>query len=201
MEIIRLSDLYIQECNGCMACMLKGAPCRLQDDRNWLYERLDAAGGLVVGAPSYHGWVPGIFGTIQFRTTGYRQFSLFAPDQGRVKKAVTLSAAGGVAIAGNVIPALNVFVHRLGFEPLASFIAGSQGPGEVLLPEREAIIGEVNRLGLVLPRPRGGKAVHGGGRLPLLFRPGGGQLLLVPHQSPAPRRGGVRFLSLLPGEG
>ncbi len=146
-EIIRLSDLYIQECNGCMACMLKDAPCRLQDDRNWLYERLDAAGGLVVGAPSYHGWVPGIFGTIQFRTTGYRQFSMFAPDQVTVKKAVTLSAAGGVAIAGNVIPALNVFVHRLGFEPLASFIAGSQGPGEVLLPEREAIIAEVNRLG------------------------------------------------------
>jgi multimeric flavodoxin WrbA len=146
-EIIRLSDLYIQECNGCMACMLKNAPCRLKDDRNWLYDRLDEAQGLVVGAPSYHGWAPGIFSTIQFRTTGYRQFHVFAPDKGKTKKAVTLAAAGGVAIAGNVIPALNVLVHRMGFEPLASFIAGSQGPGEVLLPERETIIREVNRLG------------------------------------------------------
>ena len=148
-QIINLFDLYFQECNGCMACMLKQAPCRLQDDRDWFFEQLDSADGLIISAPSYHGWIPSIFNTIQYRvaTPGYRQFDIFKEDKGHTKKAVTLSASGGVAIAGNVIPALNVFVHRIGFEPLASFIAGSQGPGEVLLPERETIMRQAYELG------------------------------------------------------
>jgi len=148
-QIISLFDLYIEECNGCMACMLKQAPCRLKDDRDWLFQQMDKSDSLIIAAPSYHGWVPGIISTIQYRVAfpGYRHFDIFKTDKGINRKAVTLSASGGVAIAGNVIPALNVFVHRLGFEPLASFLAGSQGPGEVLLPEREIVMKEVYQLG------------------------------------------------------
>jgi len=158
-KIVSLFDLYIEECNGCMACMLKQSPCRLQDDRDWLFQHLDEADSIIIAAPSYHGWVPGIISTIQYRVAypGYRHFDIFKEDKGITRKAITLSASGGVAIAGNVIPALNVFVHRLGFEPLASFLAGSQGPGEVLLPEREVVMREVNQLGRDLVLDQSGK--------------------------------------------
>src|SRR3990172_9496977 len=85
-DIIRLHDLYIQECNGCMACMLKDAPCMLKDDMNWFWDQLRASDGLVVGAPSYHGWMPGIFGLLQFRGGIIKPREHFGPERGPVGK-------------------------------------------------------------------------------------------------------------------
>lgn len=145
-SILRLSDLYIQECNGCMACAIKGDPCRFDDDLNFLIEQLDAADGLILSGPSYLGMPLGIFQTIQSRLVLSRGHKMLTSGQTAPKKAITIGVAGGTHISWWLVPLLNLFTQVAGFQLLESFIAGSQGPGEVLLPERSAIPTEVKRM-------------------------------------------------------
>lgn len=140
-SILRLSDLYILPCIGCLNCVRSEGICKLKDDLEWFLDLIKASDGLILGAPSYVGRPPGSFAMLEDRVA-------FPKLKGAThKKAVTIGVAGGTHIAWWVIPQLNFFVHLLGTELVGSFLAGSQGPGEVLFPERHIIIEEVHRLG------------------------------------------------------
>jgi multimeric flavodoxin WrbA len=43
--LLRMSDLYIRECNGCEACVIKGERCVLHDDMDFFEEQLNASDG------------------------------------------------------------------------------------------------------------------------------------------------------------
>ena len=59
-ELVRLGDHRIEHCAGCRGCMELGR-CVIQgDDFDRLWEKLEAADGLVVGAPVYWFGPPGV---------------------------------------------------------------------------------------------------------------------------------------------
>lgn len=146
--LLRMSDLYIRECNGCEACVIKGERCVLHDDMDFFEEQLNASDGLIVGGVDYGGAPLGIFKTVGDRLHGLTSWVERTEERrGTAKKAITIGAAGWRRIQHWIIPLLNNFTTLCGFDVLASFVGISIGPGEVLLPERQAIPREVNRLG------------------------------------------------------
>ncbi|MGD9375711.1 MAG: flavodoxin family protein, partial [Anaerolineae bacterium] len=52
-QVLRLTDLDLASCTGCMRCVIGGKPCPLEDDMSWLIETIQDADGLVVAAPTY----------------------------------------------------------------------------------------------------------------------------------------------------
>lgn len=60
-ELIKLSDLIIQPCNGCNTCIKEGkCPLNSKDDMDELIQKMLNADALILAAPSYFGSVPGI---------------------------------------------------------------------------------------------------------------------------------------------
>lgn len=53
-ELVRLADMDIRPCKGCVRCA-KSRRCVQNDDMQTLYPRLEAAEGLIVGAVNYNG--------------------------------------------------------------------------------------------------------------------------------------------------
>jgi len=51
-EVIRLGELQIRECDGCHACW-RGGPCSKQDDMAALYPKIAAAAVVVFATPVY----------------------------------------------------------------------------------------------------------------------------------------------------
>ena len=50
---IRLTDLDIRPCKGCMACAFRMTECRIDDDMVSLLDRMQEADGIILGAPTY----------------------------------------------------------------------------------------------------------------------------------------------------
>lgn len=57
-EIIQVSDLNFQFCQGCMKCRSRGE-CVNEDDLGDVLEKLDQADGIVIGSPVYGHYLPG----------------------------------------------------------------------------------------------------------------------------------------------
>ncbi len=51
-EVVRLGELQIRECDGCHACW-KGRPCSKQDDMLALFPKIAASEAIVLGTPVY----------------------------------------------------------------------------------------------------------------------------------------------------
>ena len=51
-EVVRLGELQIRECDGCHACW-KGRPCRKKDDMLAIYPKIAASEAIVFGTPVY----------------------------------------------------------------------------------------------------------------------------------------------------
>ncbi len=151
--ILRISDLYVKECNGCEACVIKGTRCVLHDDMDFFEAQLNASDGLIVGGVDYSGGPLGTFKTVGDRLHGLPSWVQRTENMKNVnKKAVTIGAAGWRHWQHWIIPKLNDFAGLCGYEVIESFVGISIGPGEVLLPERDAIPKEVNRMGRDLVR-------------------------------------------------
>lgn len=52
-HLIRLTNLDLEPCTGCMRCVIGDKPCRISDDMVWLIQAIQAADGLVLAAPTY----------------------------------------------------------------------------------------------------------------------------------------------------
>lgn len=71
-EFIRLFDLHIEHCTGCIACVKglfsgKGNFCALKDDFDWLLDKMLDADGIVFSVPIFEKGAAGIFRTITDR--------------------------------------------------------------------------------------------------------------------------------------
>lgn len=141
-ELLRLTDLRIEPCAGCMACVLKEVDCALPDDLYFLLRSLERIDGIVLGAPVYFFGAPGIVKLIVDRLLVVR------PGQFDGKKAVTLGVAGQTQWARMFMPQLNLLPLAAGFQVIDSVLFGSPGPGEVLLDPANAP--RANELGRTL---------------------------------------------------
>lgn len=71
-EFIRLLDLKLEHCTGCIACVQglmsgKGSKCVLKDDFEWLKDKMFEADAIVFAVPIFEKGAAGIFRTITDR--------------------------------------------------------------------------------------------------------------------------------------
>ncbi|MCF8094947.1 MAG: flavodoxin family protein [Desulfobacteraceae bacterium] len=71
-EFVRLLDLDIKHCTGCISCVMslmkgKGNKCALKDDFDWLLDKILEADGVLFSTPVFEKGAAGIFRTITDR--------------------------------------------------------------------------------------------------------------------------------------
>lgn len=132
-EIVRLSDLVLKPCRGCLSCVYKGRCAITDDDFGELLTKLLAVDGLILAAPTYLLSPAGIVKLVADRGLN------LTPHLDRIdldkRKAVTISVAGredwnplGTALLGQA-------AWIFGFQVINSLEAYSPGPAEILLNE------------------------------------------------------------------
>lgn len=147
-QMIRLTDLRLESCTGCLRCVIGGKPCRLEDDMAWLLDSIDTADGIVLAAPTY------FLGPAAVVKLALDRLLMFTGQVHRdlppVRPAVTIATAGLEDWRGVTLPYLNASVGALGYRPIESLTALAPGPGEVLLDD--ALMAEVLNAGRRLGR-------------------------------------------------
>lgn len=129
-RLLRLTDLKLGYCTGCMACAQpECASCPLDDDMAYLISEYEAADAIILGAPAYTLLPPGPLKLIADRLI----YELSQRDFGLVKPAVTVGVASLRNWSEVLVPLLNCMLLGQGFRVVDSFLALGAGPGEVLL--------------------------------------------------------------------
>ena len=124
-ELYRVAGKEIHPCDGCATCWETGK-CHIEDDMQGLYEKMQAADGIVFGTPVYFYNM-----TAQGKTVIDRTFAL-----GRSKKGLANKVGGIVVVGGSLglVDALkDLYFYMIVARMLpASFVAAYGGAkGEV----------------------------------------------------------------------
>jgi multimeric flavodoxin WrbA len=131
-ELIRLSELSIKPCTGCMVCIFHNACCPIQDDMPFLVKSLRSAEALLIGAPTY---ILSPAGILKMVTDRLFMIASAFRDEFRGKRAGTIATAGARGWEPFALPLLNILPLSMGYSICDSFIAHAPGPGEILLDE------------------------------------------------------------------
>jgi len=142
-EILRLTDLNILPCTGCMACAFKSeARCHLDDDMEMLLAKMRAADGLILGAPVYI-LAPAAVVKL-FLDRSIMTFQHARDYQGKPGIAITVAGLAGWDPLG--LPLLTGTLLGYGYRLADAMTAYDPGPGETLLnpanPARAALAGQ-----------------------------------------------------------
>lgn len=132
-HLLRLVDLHLERCTGCLRCALGRTLCPLDDDLYWLLDTLEAAGGLALSAPTYFLAPAAAIKLVLDRLLVLAGRHDRALPQSR--PAVTIVTAGLEQWRGVALPYLNALAAATGFRPIDSTLAVAPGPGEVLLDD------------------------------------------------------------------
>jgi len=129
-RLLRLTDLRLEYCTGCMVCAFRdGGPCRLDDDMEFLLAEMQAADALVLGAPVYALLPPG-----PVKLMADRFIMALARQECFVGKvAVTVGVAGLAEWSQLMLPLLNSAVMAFGYRLVDALLVCAPGPGQVLL--------------------------------------------------------------------
>jgi multimeric flavodoxin WrbA len=146
-QMVRLTSLHIEQCTGCLRCVVGGKPCRHDDDMVWLIQHLQEADGLVLAAPTYFLGPAAAIKLVLDRLlmVAGRAEEPFPPP----RPAVTIATAGLKGWRGVALPYLNALAAAFGYRPIESLVAVAPGPGEVLLDEElmSRVLAAGHRLG------------------------------------------------------
>jgi NAD(P)H-dependent FMN reductase len=132
-SLVRLTELAIEPCTGCLRCVIGGKPRPVDDDVDWLIDTIDDAGALVLAVPTYFLGPAAIVKLLLDRLLMVT--ARFADTLPPARPAVTIATAGLEGWRGVTLPYLNALVAAFGFRPIDSLTAIAPGPGEVLLDE------------------------------------------------------------------
>nr|MDO8082513.1 flavodoxin family protein [Candidatus Freyarchaeota archaeon] len=140
-EMLRLTDLNIKPCKGCMACVFKNSDCKIEDDANFFFSKLFEADGIILGSPIY---IFGPAGIVKMIIDRFLQIS--TKSQKLANKAGAIIAVGGAPGAeGTIMPGLASFFMFLGIPIVDQMLVYSHGPGEILL--HEDAVEKANQIG------------------------------------------------------
>ena len=115
-ELVDLCKLHIEYCNACAVCYKKGK-CVKKDDFQFLYKKLLAADGLVMGSPNYFRSVSGQMKTMIDRMADAIHCQLLTG-----KYSVNVATSGGLGQYLQVTDYLNEIMLNFG-----CFVTGSVG--------------------------------------------------------------------------
>jgi multimeric flavodoxin WrbA len=164
-DVLRLTDLKIEPCKGCMACVFKQEECRIQDDWSHLRDMLEKSDGVILGAPTYILGPPGIVKMIIDRNIAV----MYQRDPSKIRPGAIIGVAGIKGWESFTLPILNLFMFSFGFKVIDQEIFYAQGPGEILLNdsamERARKIG-FNLYQMASQPPEGWKYVGEPGQCP-----------------------------------
>ncbi|HHV72998.1 MAG TPA: hypothetical protein GXX38_10410 [Clostridia bacterium] len=131
LELIRLTDLNIQNCTGCMYCAFSKKICRLEDDFNYLLNKLKHAQGLVLGAPTYILTPSSIIKAIIDRYLNVAPHIESWNSEERMGVSINVAGLPEWNPFGSSL--LNIFLFAFQYRLVGSMVAYAPGPGEVLL--------------------------------------------------------------------
>lgn len=140
-DVLRLTDLKIEPCKGCMACVFKQEECKIPDDWRVFRDRLEASDAVIIGAPTYLLGPAGIVKMIMDRNIAFQMRTL----QGSVKPGAIIGVAGIKGWEPFTMALLNVFMFTCGIRIVDQAIFYAQGPGEIVL--NEAAMERARKLG------------------------------------------------------
>jgi len=127
-EMLRLTDLSIEPCNGCLRCAIREEPCPLDDDMEWFQAKVRESDALILSAPTY------MFGPAAMVKLILDRLLMLTPYfmEGRrlTKPGATIALSGRRDWRG-----VTALVAGLGFRLVDSLYFHRPGPGEVLLEE------------------------------------------------------------------
>ena len=131
LALLRLTDLRVEPCTGCLVCALRGQACPISDDVAFLLEQVRQADAFLIAAPVY------FVGPVAQAKRVLDRMLMWAssPDWATVspKPAITLTAAGLEPWRGVAQALYNALAMSLGGRLLGWMTAYATGPGEVLL--------------------------------------------------------------------
>jgi len=129
--ILRLTDLKIEPCKGCMACTFKQEECRIPDGWSTFRDRLVESDAVILGAPTYLLGPAGIIKMITDRNIAFQAEA----RQHAGKPGAIIGISGVREWEPFALPMLNVFMFTCGLRVVDQVMFYAQGPGEILLDD------------------------------------------------------------------
>ena len=142
-EMLRLTDLFIEPCIGCLRCAIREEPCPLDDDMEWFLAKVRESDALILSAPTYMFGPAAIVKLILDRLLMLTPY--FMEGARLTKPGATIAISGRRDWRGVTQPFLNALVAGLGFRLVDSLYLHRPGPGEVLLDD--ALMRQAHELG------------------------------------------------------
>ena len=130
-DILRLTDLKIEPCKGCMACAFKQEECRVPDGWRTFRDKLVESDAVILGAPTYLLGPAGIIKMITDRNIAFQAEAL----QHAGKPGAIIGISGVREWEPFALPMLNVFMFTCGLRVIDQVMFYAQGPGEILLDD------------------------------------------------------------------
>jgi len=129
LSMIRLPQLSIMPCKGCYACLRPGVLCNLDDDMEWLLDRMAEPDAILAAAPNYVMGPVGIMKMLADRALqASPRYELF-----KSKKTAVALTLGREDYRGYADTALMAQVTALGFTVSNIELFYGTHPGEVAL--------------------------------------------------------------------
>jgi multimeric flavodoxin WrbA len=164
-EMLRLTDLSIEPCNGCLRCAIREEPCPLDDDMEWFLAKVRESDALVLSAPTYMLGPAAIVKLILDRLLMLTPYFMEAARS--TKPGATIALSGRRDLRGVTQPFLNALVMGLGFRLADSLYVHQPGPGEVLLDDEVMV--RIHELGRRLARGEKGERLPEGNVCPVCW--------------------------------
>ncbi|HWR42233.1 flavodoxin family protein [Sporomusa sp.] len=155
-EMIRLTDLNIKMCKACYACLPAGKKCNIEDDLDFLLDRIRAADALIIASPCYF-----LGPHTSIKTIGDRLISVMGDShEFNGKKCVTVVTYGINSWEGYAREAVNNFARFLHLDVVGDLLVHAAIPGEALDEDIKTAAHELVKR-LIAP-PGGDKSSSGG---------------------------------------
>ena len=130
-NVLRLTDLKIDPCKACYACLPQGASCVIQDDFNWFLEQVKAADAVIIAAPCYF-----LGGHTMLKLLGDRMIAVLNDgEQYAGRKCVAAVAYGVEGWDGFSREAVISFARFLHLDLQGVQMIHAANPGEVVQSE------------------------------------------------------------------
>jgi multimeric flavodoxin WrbA len=147
-EILRMTDLDIKPCKGCLNCVVKDMRCDIEDDAYFFFDTLSQADCIILGAPTYCFTPGGIMKMAMDRVLQYAlQFLNF-----REKTGALIAVSGLRRWDPLTMPVLQAFAKLMQFRVVGQLSAYAHGPGAILI-DKEAL-SQAYQLGLKVVEAR-----------------------------------------------